>query len=138
VDGLCRVRAHRYRQRPSEQIEGGDVRSLAVVDYKTSTDDDQAARDEYDLQLAVYTNAGGREGLDVRAAYVHDLKAADRRSVDVSPGAVTETETLVEASVDELRKRNFAARPGRACKRCDLKRLCRWDATSAHPPGLAS
>lgn len=118
--------------------EGGDVTSLAIVDYKTSTEDDQAARDEYDLQLAVYTNAGRREGLDVRAAYVHDLKAADRRSVDVSPGAVTETETLVEASVDDLRKRNFTARPGRACKRCDLKRLCRWDPTSSSLPGLAS
>ncbi len=118
--------------------EGGDVTSLAIVDYKTSTDDDPAARDEYDLQLAVYTDAGRREGLDVRAAYVHDLTAADRRGVDVSPGVITATETLVEGSVDDLRRRNFAARPGRACKRCDLKKLCRWDATSAHPPRLAS
>ena len=117
--------------------EGGDVKALAIVDYKTSTEDDPAANEEYDLQLAVYTDAGRREGLDVRAAYVHDLKAADRRGVDVSPGAIATTETVVESAVDDLRKRNFRARPGRACKRCDLKKLCRWDATST-PTSLAS
>ncbi|MGH3303273.1 MAG: ATP-dependent helicase, partial [Streptosporangiaceae bacterium] len=102
--------------------EGGDVTALAIVDYKTSTENDSAANEEYDLQLAVYTDAGRREGLDVRAAYVHDLKRADRRGVDVSPGAIAATETLVEITVDALRKRDFRARPGRACKRCDLKK----------------
>ncbi len=116
--------------------EGGEVTALAIVDYKTSTDDDPAASQEYGLQLAVYTDAGRREGLDVRAAYVHDLKAADRQTVDVSPGAIVATETLVEASVLDLRNRDFRARPGRACKRCDLRKLCRWDATNSRgqPP----
>ena len=41
--------------------EGGEVRSLAIVDYKTSTDPD--ADEDYALQLAVYTDAGRREGL---------------------------------------------------------------------------
>ncbi len=113
--------------------EGGDITALAIVDYKTSTDDDPAASEEYDLQLAIYTDAGRREGLDVRAAYVHDLKRADRRGVDVSQGAIDATESVVEITVDDLRKRNFRARPGRACKRCDLKKLCRWDATSTLP-----
>ena len=67
--------------------EGGGSTALAIVDYKTSTDDAGRRRD-YALQLAVYTDAGRREGLDVRAAYVHDLKAADRQTVDVSPGAI--------------------------------------------------
>ncbi|HUY45583.1 MAG TPA: PD-(D/E)XK nuclease family protein [Streptosporangiaceae bacterium] len=55
-------------------MEGGEVQSLAIVDYKTSTD----AEDDHGLQFAIYTDAGRREGLDVRAAYVHDLAA--RRS----------------------------------------------------------
>ena len=107
--------------------EGGEVQSLAIVDYKTSTDAD----DDYGLQLAVYTDAGRREGLDVRAAYVHDLAAADRRSVDVSQEAVLESERVVESSVEDLRNRDFHPKPGRACRRCDVRKLCRWASREA-------
>ncbi len=105
--------------------EGGEIESLAIVDYKTSTDEE--ARDDYALQLAVYTNAGRREGLNVRAAYVHDLKAADRDPVDVSPQAIKASERIVEDTVRGLRDRDFRARPGHPCHRCDVRRLCRWD-----------
>ncbi len=107
--------------------EGGEVRSLAIVDYKTSTD----AEDDYGLQLAVYTDAGRREGLDVRAAYVHDLAAADRRPVDVSEQAVLESEQVVESSVEDLRKRDFHPKPGHPCRRCDVRKLCRWASQEA-------
>ena len=59
--------------------EGGVPTALAIVDYKTSTHGEIS---DHDLQLQVYADAGRREGLDVRAAYVHDLKAAAR---DVGP-----------------------------------------------------
>ncbi len=108
--------------------EGGEVESLAIVDYKTSTD--PAASDDYALQLAVYTNAGRREGLNVNAAYVHDLKAADRDPVDVSPEAITASEQIVKDTVRSLRNRDFRARPGHPCKRCDVHSLCRWDPRS--------
>jgi DNA helicase-2/ATP-dependent DNA helicase PcrA len=104
--------------------EGGVISSLAIVDYKTSTDPE--ADEDYGLQLAVYTDAGRREGLNVRAAYVHDLKAADRQPVDVSPRAVLATEETVESSVRDLRNRDFSARPGRPCARCDVRNLCKW------------
>jgi DNA helicase II / ATP-dependent DNA helicase PcrA len=107
--------------------EGGQISSLAIVDYKTSTD--PAADEDYGLQLAVYTDAGRREGLNVRAAYVHDLKAADRQPVDVSPQAVLAAEQTVESSVQDLRNRDFRARPGRPCARCDVRNLCRWAVT---------
>jgi DNA helicase-2/ATP-dependent DNA helicase PcrA len=109
--------------------EGGEVTSLAIVDYKTSTEPD--ARDDYELQLAVYTDAGRREGLNVRAAYVHDLKAADRQPVDVSPDAIAMSERVVEESVRSLRDRQFTPRPGRPCKRCDVRKLCQWNADGA-------
>jgi DNA helicase-2/ATP-dependent DNA helicase PcrA len=109
--------------------EGGEITALAIVDYKTSTDPDPEGDADYDLQLAVYTDAGRREGLDVRAAYIHDLKAADRQPVDVSARAITAAEEQVEASVRGLRSRDFRAKPGRPCLRCDQKRLCQWDAT---------
>jgi ATP-dependent DNA helicase UvrD/PcrA len=106
--------------------EGGQIQSLAIVDYKTSTDPE--ADEDYGLQLAVYTNAGRREGLNVRAAYVHDLKTADRQTVDVSPHAVEASEQTVESSVQDLRDRDFHAKPGRPCRRCDVRSLCRWAA----------
>ena len=53
--------------------EGGVPTALAYLDYKTST---HADADDHSLQLQVYADAGRREGLDVRGAYVHDLKAA--------------------------------------------------------------
>lgn len=102
--------------------EGGEVRALAIVDYKTSTD----PGNDDGLQLAVYTDAGRREGLSVRAAYVHDLRSADRHPVDVSVGALNRAENTVTASVQSLRQRRFDPSPGRACKRCDVRALCRW------------
>lgn len=105
--------------------EDDEVQSLAIVDYKTSADPDG----EENLQLAIYTDAGRREGLDVRGAYLHDLRQADRRPVDVSPAAVRQSEHTVEESVQGLRNRRFPANPGQVCRRCDVRTLCRWRAT---------
>jgi DNA helicase-2/ATP-dependent DNA helicase PcrA len=104
--------------------EGGEVQSLAIVDYKTSTDNDPQAKDNYQLQLAVYTDAGLREGLNVQAAYVHDL-SGDRKPVDVSAASVRASEQTVESSVQSLRNREFKPNPGYACEHCDLRLLCR-------------
>lgn len=108
--------------------EGERIDSLAIVDYKTSTDPDQDEHDE-GLQLAVYTDAGRREGLDVRAAYLHDLQA-ERRAVDVSSTEVARAEATVEGTVQNLRRRDFRASPGKVCRRCDVRSLCRWSAAS--------
>jgi DNA helicase-2/ATP-dependent DNA helicase PcrA len=106
--------------------EGGEVMALAIVDYKTSVDSADGVA-EYALQLAVYADAGRREGLNVRAAYVHDLKDAVREPVDVTPTAIVAAEAQVESAVRGLRNREFQARPGRPCRRCDLHKLCRWE-----------
>ena len=66
--------------------EGGVPTALAIVDYKTATHGEIS---DHDLQLQVYADAGRREGLDVRAAYVHDLKAAARDPVPVEPAAIS-------------------------------------------------
>jgi DNA helicase-2/ATP-dependent DNA helicase PcrA len=106
--------------------EGGETTALAIVDYKTSTEEGSDADAEYALQLAVYADAGRREGLNVRAAYVHDLGDSERKPVNITPATVLTAEAEVEASVGQLRDRNFSARPGRPCRRCDLRKLCRW------------
>jgi RecB family exonuclease len=91
-------------------VQDGEVRSLAIVDYKTSAD--PAAGEDYALQLAIYADAGRREGLPIEAAYIHDLKAADRQPVDISTIAIAASEQTVEDSAAALRQRIFHASPG--------------------------
>jgi DNA helicase-2/ATP-dependent DNA helicase PcrA len=55
---------------------------LAIIDYKTGTEGQ-----EFDLQLQIYAEAGFREGLSVRGAFVHDLGDKKRIEVDTSESA---------------------------------------------------
>lgn len=102
--------------------EDGVISSLAVVDYKTAADEHR----EYERQLQMYADAGLREGLDVRAAYVHDLNAGERLEVDVSSPKLEEAEAEVISLVDRLREREFEPRPGPACGGCDVRPMCRY------------
>src|SRR5205823_6457343 len=95
--------------------QDGRIESLAIVAYKTRADGDR----EFDFQLQVYTNAGRREGLEVTAAYVHDLAAGDCLPVDVAPAAVEASEANVVHLVDRLRRRDFTVSPAkRTCRHC--------------------
>jgi DNA helicase-2/ATP-dependent DNA helicase PcrA len=101
--------------------EGGVTTGLAIIDYKTSTGEVGT----HDLQLQVYADAGRREGLDVRGAYVHDLKRGARDAVDVEPSAITAAEAKVTTVLQGLRQRQYAPKPGTACRSCDVKVLCK-------------
>jgi DNA helicase-2/ATP-dependent DNA helicase PcrA len=100
--------------------EGGVPTSLAILDYKTSTSD--AA--EHALQLQVYADAGRREGLDVRAAFVHDLKAGSRFDVDVTDPTVANAETTTLEAAGRLRSRDYSPTPGPRCRRCEVRTVC--------------
>jgi DNA helicase-2/ATP-dependent DNA helicase PcrA len=102
--------------------EDGVPSALAIVDYKTSTSGDTG---EHALQLQVYADAGRREGLDVRAAYVHDLKSAARDPVSVDPTAIAQAESVVSDAAQRLRIRDYAASPAPVkCRRCEVRRMC--------------
>ena len=101
--------------------EGGVATGLAILDYKTSTREVGA----HDLQLQVYADAGRREGLDVRGAYVHDLKAGARSSADIAPPSVAAAEVVILDAADRLRARDFAPSPGPACRRCEVRTVCK-------------
>lgn len=103
--------------------EGGVPTALAIVDYKTSTAGDAL---EHALQLQVYADAGRREGLDVQAAYVHDLKAATRESVTVDPEAVKRAEAIVSVAAERIRTRDYKPNPGQRCRRCEVRTICRF------------
>jgi DNA helicase-2/ATP-dependent DNA helicase PcrA len=100
--------------------EGGVPTSLAILDYKTSTSPDV----EHDLQLQVYADAGRREGLDVSAAYVHDLKADDRAVVEVSDQAIVDAESRITAAAVRLRAKEFTPSPGPRCTSCEVRAMC--------------
>ena len=98
----------------------GQIGKLAIVDYKTSTGGQIEP-----LQLQIYTAAGRREGLDVAAAFIHDLGTTKRHDVTVDDGAISKAEAQVEATVDDLRRRRFEPRPDRAkCRACDVRKVC--------------
>lgn len=101
--------------------EGGVDTALAILDYKTST----SAMSEHELQLQVYADAGRREGLDVRAAYVHDLKAGVRGSVPVDQAAIEQAEGTVTEAAVRLRQRDYIPNPGSRCRRCEVRLVCR-------------
>ncbi len=101
--------------------EGGVPTGLAILDYKTSTKEVGV----HDLQLQVYADAGRREGLDVRGAYVHDLKAGARTNADVTPPAVADAETVILAAADRLHERDYSPSPGPACRRCEVRTICK-------------
>jgi DNA helicase II / ATP-dependent DNA helicase PcrA len=101
--------------------EDGVPTALALLDYKTSTRSDEI---DHSLQLQVYADAGRREGLDVRGAYVHDLKAGKRLVVDVKPPAVSAAETIVQDAATRLLARDYAPNPGARCRRCEVRTIC--------------
>jgi DNA helicase-2/ATP-dependent DNA helicase PcrA len=100
--------------------EGGVETALAILDYKTSTTDVA----EHELQLQVYADAGRREGLDVQAAYVHDLKAGKRMPVAIDPAAVAAAEQTVSGAAERLRARDFTPSPGLRCRTCEVRTVC--------------
>jgi DNA helicase-2/ATP-dependent DNA helicase PcrA len=103
--------------------EGGFPAALAIVDYKTATHDEVTG---HALQLQVYADAGRREELDVRAAYVHDLKAASREPVAVEPVAIRAAEQNVAEAAGRIRARDYRPNPGPRCRRCEVRTICAY------------
>ena len=101
--------------------EGGAPTGLAIVDYKTSTKRNLA---DHDLQLQVYAIAGQREGLDIRGAYVHDLKLSDRTAVSIAQASLVAAVDTVQASATDIKLRKFQANPGTRCRGCEVRSVC--------------
>lgn len=101
--------------------EDGVPSALAIIDYKTSTDGSAL---DHALQLQVYADAGRREGLDVRGAYVHDLKAASRDPIPIDQETVDEAEAAVITAAEQLRAREYEPNPGTRCRRCEVRTIC--------------
>jgi DNA helicase-2/ATP-dependent DNA helicase PcrA len=118
-EGVVRGRADVVLDR-----EAGTPGRLAVVDYKVSHDEGREAR--YREQLVVYTAAGRAEGLDVHAAYLHELKDGSRYPVDVNPPAVTTAVTRLGSQLARLAAGEFTPATDVArCATCEQRLVCR-------------
>jgi DNA helicase-2/ATP-dependent DNA helicase PcrA len=103
--------------------EDGKIGSLAIVDYKVAKSEERDAR--YAQQLVVYAAAGRGEGLQVDAAYLHELNDGERRSVDISPKPSAEAVKQVSTAMKRIREGQFSASPDAVkCKACDYRLVC--------------
>jgi len=103
----------------------GKEGAYTLVDYKTAA----AHSDAHDLQLRIYADAGRREGLDVREAFVHDLAASGRIAVEVSEASLVDAEQTVNAAAVRLRSREYLPNPERQrCGACDVRTICQHSA----------
>jgi DNA helicase II / ATP-dependent DNA helicase PcrA len=110
--------------------EGGRTGSLAIVDYKVASDD--AREERYKEQLRIYTSAGRGEGLEVEAAYLHELRDGTRSSIDISEAVSAEAVADVSSRLGSLRKGHFEPKPDvDRCGPCEYRYVC------AHAPAGA-
>ena len=103
--------------------EAGKVGSLAIVDYKVAKAEERDER--YAQQLAIYAAAGRGEGLQVDAAYLHELNDGERHSVDISAKPIAVAVEQVSTAMKKIRERQFRETPdARKCKACDYRLVC--------------
>jgi DNA helicase-2/ATP-dependent DNA helicase PcrA len=105
--------------------EGGRPDSLAIVDYKSGTD--SASDENFRFQLQVYAAAARSEGLDVKAAYLHDLSAqqAPRTAIGISPEECGKAIERVAGLFGGMARREFDAKAAaEKCGRCEFQRIC--------------
>jgi len=101
--------------------DGSGIENLVIVDYKTSTGGVIEP-----LQLQVYADAGRREGLGVKAAFVHDMGQAQRHHVDVGDSAVEAAEVTVLEAAQAMRNRDYSPKPEPSkCGMCDVRAVCK-------------
>jgi DNA helicase-2/ATP-dependent DNA helicase PcrA len=103
--------------------EGGRHGTLAIVDYKVATD--EAREERYREQLRVYSIAGRGEGLDVQAAFLHDLKRGTRSSVDIGDTESRQTLVRIGELFEILGRAEFIAKPDKTrCQACEYNLIC--------------
>ena len=88
--------------------------------------DDPKADDIHGFQLAIYAAAGRGEGLEIKAAYLHTLKAGERRSLPVDKAAVRKARKRAESIIESIAEGEFDPRPEKdKCTGCDMRALCK-------------
>ena len=106
-------------------MEGGRINSLALVDYKTASD--TSGDDIHAFQLAVYAAAGRGEGLNVTAAYLHNLKTSKRMDLPVEDAQTNQAKERASKLISGIIQKDFPAKPEKSkCTGCDMRNICKY------------
>jgi DNA helicase-2/ATP-dependent DNA helicase PcrA len=104
--------------------EGGNAGRLAIVDYKTAVD--ASADDVFAFQLAIYAAAGRGEGLNVEAAYLHELSSSNRKAVAVDNGVTKAAVQRANNLIAGVVAAQFPPKPEKEhCRACDVRAVCK-------------
>src|SRR5262249_15115570 len=118
-DGIVNGRADVILDR-----EAGVIGNLAIVDYKTAND--PKADDVFAFQLAIYASAGRGEGLNVDAAYLHQLKESERNAIPIDSATVRTARKRANKLILGIVAGDFPALPDKdKCKTCDVRAICK-------------
>ena len=79
----------------------------------------------YEFQLAVYAAAGRGEGLEVNAAYLHELTSGIRREVPIGEPETSAAIARLGELARKIRRGEFIPAPENdKCLKCDFRRIC--------------
>ena len=123
--GRCNKRLHRLMKKIT--IGRSAESTIQIQDQTVSNQHAiiEERNDRYEQQLAVYAAAGRGEGLDVTAAYLHELNDGARRAVDISAKPIAEAVAQVSIAMKGIREGQFTASPeDKKCKGCDYRLVC--------------
>jgi DNA helicase II / ATP-dependent DNA helicase PcrA len=97
---------------------------IEIVDYKTGKPRSEKQAED-DLQLSVYALAA-REVLDLEPGRLvfYNLMTNEEVAGTRDTKALAETRDRIAAVADQIRAREFPARHGFGCNRCDYRPLC--------------
>ena len=107
-----------------DQINKIQGKSVEVIDYKTGRA--KTAKDaEYSLQLSIYALAVEEVlGLSPDRLVFYNLTTNTAEATTRDAKDLNEVRAVVKETADSIRSRDFAAKPGFACRSCDYQTIC--------------
>jgi DNA helicase II / ATP-dependent DNA helicase PcrA len=104
--------------------ENGAIQKMAIVDYKVSKN--EALKERYEQQLRIYTAVGRGEGIDVEAAYLHELRESQRLTVDVTIEKTKQAVEKIKGVMGQIKQGAYPANPDKVrCEGCDYNHVCK-------------
>jgi len=102
------------------------ILDVNLIDFKTEKKEGRRERDPLNrLQLRLYAIAAGKAlGLNPLISNIHYLTDNVRFEVDVSEEKLNKAREIINDTVQGIKNRNFARKPGKQCQECDFCLIC--------------
>jgi CRISPR/Cas system-associated exonuclease Cas4 (RecB family) len=97
---------------------------MEVRDYKTS--DEARTLEQASVQVKLYTAGLKHMGKPVTSGSVAYLEGSRVHAVDVREEELVRSKDKAMKLIDGILNKDFKARPGEFCGKCDYAGICRW------------